>query len=83
MIATAMMSDGIHLRIWSPRAKPLDEMFDDILKHGCVQFVDDVLPIPLSEDQIRVLEYAQVARNGRPAGAELLGDLTGGTRSVA
>src|SRR5258705_2545960 len=71
-----MMSKGIHLRIWSPRAKPLDEMFDDVLKYGGVELVHDVLPVSLGEDQTRVLENAQVARDCCPAGFELVGDLT-------
>jgi hypothetical protein len=42
-----MISNGIHLRIVPPRAKPLDEVFDDFLKDGRVQLVHDVLAVPL------------------------------------
>src|ERR1700694_1449617 len=77
------MRNGIHLRIWSPRAKPLDEVFDDVLKHGRIQLVHDVLAIPLGQNQLRVLQHAEMTRDGSPAGAELLGDLPRGARSGA
>src|SRR5712671_3399991 len=83
MTAAAIMRSGIHLRIWSPRTKPLDEMFDDILKNGGVQLVHDVLSVPLGQDQIGVLEYAQVPRDCRPAGGELLGDFARRSRPRA
>src|SRR6185369_10705836 len=69
------MSNGIHLRMLSPRLEPLDETFNHILKHGSVQLVNDLLSIALGQDQPRVLEYAQVAGDGWPAGAELVSDL--------
>ena len=64
------MSNGIHLRILSPRAKPLDEMFDYVLEYGRVQLINDVLPIALGEDQLGVLEHAEVARDRGPARLE-------------
>src|SRR3990170_7113042 len=69
------ISSGIHLRILPPRPKPLDEVFDDILKDSGVQLVYDVLSVTLGQDQVSVLEHAQVPGNGRPAGGELFGDL--------
>src|SRR5712671_431358 len=83
MTATAMMRSGIHLRIGSPRAKPLDEVFDDILKNGGVQLIHDVLSAPFGQNQIGVLKHAQVPRYCRPAGGELLGDFARRSRPRA
>src|SRR3954468_2656639 len=74
--AATIISKGIHLRIWSPRAKPLYEIFDDVLKHRGVQLVNHVLSVSLGENELGVLEHAQVTRDRRPAGAELVSDLT-------
>src|SRR5687767_15620467 len=78
-----MISNGIHLRIVPPRAKPLDEVLDDVLENGGVQLVDDVLAVPFGQNQLRILEHAQVPGDGRPAGGEFPGDLTGRARPAS
>ena len=58
-------------------------MLDDVLKHGGIQLVHDMLSVPLCQNQLRVFQHAEVARDGRPAGAEFFGDLSRGARSGA
>jgi hypothetical protein len=61
----------------SPRAKPLDEVLNGILEHCRIQFVHDVLAVPLGENELGILEHAQVTGYRRPARCEFRSDLAG------
>src|SRR5918998_3819153 len=64
-------------------AGPLEQVLDEVVENGRVELVDDLLPVPLREDEARVAQHGQVPRDGRPRRREALGDLAGGLRAVA
>src|SRR5436189_6134859 len=65
------------------RAHPVEQMIDEILEDGGIEFVDDLLTVTLRKNEPGIAERAEVARHGRPRRREVLGDLAGGFRSVA
>src|SRR6185503_4865504 len=71
----------------SPRAAgrlhELQQMADDVLEDRRVQLVIDLLALPLGDHEPRVTEHPEVARNGRPARMESVGDLPRGPRPRA
>src|SRR4029079_13681184 len=64
-------------------ANPVEQMFDQVLKDGGVQLVHDLLAVALGEDESRVAERAEVTRDRRPRGRELVRDLAGRLGTVA
>src|SRR5690349_4376594 len=86
-IASRRMSGAYHLRTFPPSsgrwACPLHDLLEDIVEHGGVELVDDLLAVALGENEPGVAEHAEVARHGRPRGWEMLCDLARGARSVA
>lgn len=58
-------------------------MLDEILEDGGIELVYDLLAITLGEDEARIAEGAEVARDRCPRRRELFGDLARRFRSVA
>src|SRR5256885_644484 len=94
MSAMTMRIGASHLRIFPSaagsraaarlrRTNPVEQMLNEVLEDGGIELVHDLLAIPLGEDEPRVAERAEMARDGRPRRWKLLGDLTGRFRSVA
>src|SRR5690348_10562014 len=65
---------GYHLRMlasrWFGRPDPFEQVLHHVLEDCRIQLVDDLLPIALGEDEPRVTEHAEVARDGGPGGGE-------------
>jgi hypothetical protein len=78
---------GIHCRTFERMSgswpDPVEHVLDELVKDRRVELVAHLLPISLGQDELGVAENAEVARDRRPRRAELTGDLTGGSRSVA
>src|SRR6267142_767313 len=53
------------------------EVPHDFLKHGGIEPIPDELPFPLSGDEVRRLEHAEVVRHRCERDRELLGDFPG------
>src|SRR5690349_8080817 len=62
---------------------PVEQMLNEILEDGGVQLVHDLLAVALGKDEARVAKRAEVARDRRPRGRKLLGDLAGRLRPIA
>ena len=62
---------------------PVEEMVDEILKDRGIELVHDLLAVALGENEPGVAQCAEVPRDGRPRGGEVLSDLAGGFGSVA
>ena len=57
-------------------------MLDDFLRDTHVELVDDLLAHARRLDQLRLAQYGEVPRDGRPGGIEVLGDLSRRSRPV-
>src|SRR3982751_2944809 len=89
-VASTTTDSGYHLRIalasrpaaLAARLDPFEEMLDEVVEYGGVELVDDLLALPLRDDQPGVAELTEVARDRRPRRREMLGDVTGRLRPV-
>lgn len=64
-------------------ANPLDQMVDEVLEHGGVELVDDLLAVALGENEPGVAEHAEVPGDRGPRRGKVFGDFTRCARSVA
>src|SRR5438093_12597010 len=65
------------------RFHPFHQVLDQILEHRGVEFVVNLLAVPLGRDQIGVFKDAEVPGDGGPARVEPRRDLAGGARRRA
>src|SRR5438477_12888463 len=79
---------GYHLRIalasgFAGWLDPVEQVFDEVLEYRGVELVDDLLAISLGDDEPRIAQNGEMARNGRPGARKGLSDLPGRARPVA
>jgi hypothetical protein len=59
---------------------PLQQVLRQILEDRRVQLVSDLLSVPFGGDEPRISKHGKMSRDGRPAGLEAVGDLSGRER---
>ena len=58
-------------------------MLNEVLEDGGVELVHDLLAVALGENEPRLAKAGEVARDGRPRGGKVIGNLPGGLRTIA
>src|SRR6266567_1498055 len=87
-VARTTSTMGYHLRIaFSPgfgaRLRPVEEVFDEVVEHGRIELIDDLLPVALRQNEVGVAQHGEVPRDRGPRRREAFGDLPRRARSVA
>jgi hypothetical protein len=65
------------------RRHPADQVLDEILEDRRIELVVDLLAAPFGDNEAAGAKHGEVARDGRPAGMKLRGDLAGRARAGA